>query len=290
MSSSFLAIDGVLVEPERAVVSVYDRGFLYGDSIFETIRTYRGEPFHLEDHLERLAWSAARVKMTLPAPPETLCQEVRRLLSEVASRGGSGDYAVRIVLTRGQGPMGLDPTGAGHPRRVAFINPVHTPPVEAYEEGVGVITWPTYRPSDAARGAKVGNYLESILAIEEARTRSAHEALIVSGEGLVLEGATSNVFAIKGDQLATPPAALTILPGITRRLVMEAAKDAGLDAVEAPLTPRDLLGAEEVFLTSTIREVLPVVTVDGASIGGGKPGPKTRALHAAFREREGIAE
>ncbi|MBL9023744.1 MAG: aminotransferase class IV [Myxococcales bacterium] len=287
-TSRFVAIDGVLVDPERAVVSVYDRGFLYGDSIFETIRTYAGEPFELEAHLERLAWSAERVGLTLPLGPAALAEETRRLLAEIRARGASGEHTIRIMVTRGEGPMGLDPTPAVSARRVVFLEPMKGPPPEAYLDGVSVITVTTYRPSDAARGAKVGNYLESILAIREARAAGAHEALIVDTRGVVLEGTTSNVLAIKGGLLLTPPATLTILPGITRKLVLAAAPDAGLVAREVVLTTADLLAADELLLTSTIREVLPVVRVDGTPIGSGKPGPKTRTLHAAFRARAGL--
>lgn len=287
-AARFVAVDGALVDPERAVVSVYDRGFLYGDSIFETIRTYAGEPFELEAHAARLAWSAERVGLTLPLGAAALCEEVRRLLSEIRARGASGDHAVRVMVTRGEGPMGLDPTSVRAARRVAFFEPVLGPPPQAYADGVSVITYATFRPSDAARGAKVGNYLESILAIREARAANAHEALIVDGAGAVLEGTTSNVFAIKDGVLCTPPETLTILPGITRRAVLAAAPDAGLVSREVMLTKADLLAAEEVFLTSTIREVLPVVRVDGAAIGLGTPGPRTRSLHAAFRARAGI--
>jgi branched-chain amino acid aminotransferase len=147
------------------------------------------------------------------------------------------------------------------------------------------VTRTAYRPSDAAKGAKVGNYLESIVLLREARAQGAHEAIVVDSEGRVLEGTTSNVFVVKGKELVTPPTTLPLLPGITRRLVLDAAPDVGLVAVERDLRVADLHGADEVFLTSTIREVLPVSRVDDRVIGGGRAGEKTKALLAAFRKR-----
>lgn len=285
-----MAIDGTLVPSERAVVSVYDRGFLYGDAVFETIRTYAGEPFKLEEHAERLAWSAERIGMTLPLAPRDVVLEVRRNLSEVrAQHPEVGDLVARIMVTRGEGPFGLDPAGADQPRRVTFIHPYKPLLASHQEEGVSVVTRTAYRPSDAAKGAKVGNYLESIVLLRDARAHGAHEAIVVDGQGRVLEGTTSNVFAVKGAELLTPPTTLPLLPGITRGLVLEAAPDVGLRAVERELWVPDLLGAEEVFITSSIREVLPVTRVDDRPIGGARVGPKTLALHAAFRRRAGLA-
>jgi branched-chain amino acid aminotransferase len=285
VAERLVAIDGAIVEPERAVVSVFDRGFLYGDSIFETVRTLEGRPFHLRDHIERLAWSAERTGIRLPLGPAELATEMERLFAEAQARGLGPELSIRIMVTRGEGPLGLDPTEAQDPRRIAFIQPLRPPPDAAYRDGVAVVTQTSYRPSDAAEGAKVGNYLESILAIRRARETGAHEALIVDGRGRVLEGTTSNVFIVRGTSLLTPPASLGILPGITRKLVLAVAPDAGLTAEEATLTLDDVRGADEVFLTSTIRGVLPVVKVDDAMIGNGKPGPMTRAIRAAFDAR-----
>ncbi|NUO52745.1 MAG: branched-chain-amino acid aminotransferase [Polyangiaceae bacterium] len=282
-------MDGTLVPSERAVVSVYDRGFLYGDAVFETIRTYAGEPFKLEEHAQRLAWSAERIGMALPLAPRDVVLEVRRNLSEIrAQHPEVGDLVARIMVTRGEGPFGLDPAAADAPRRVTFIHPYKPLPVSHQEDGVSVVTRTAYRPSDAAKGAKVGNYLESIVLLRDARAHGAHEASVVDGQGRVLEGTTSNVFAVKGAELLTPPTTLPLLPGITRGLVLEAAPEVGLVAVERELSVSDLLGADEVFITSSIREVLPVTRVDDRPIGSGRVGAKTRALHAAFRRRSGL--
>jgi branched-chain amino acid aminotransferase len=281
----WVAIDGALVPSERAVVSVLDRGFLYGDAVFETVRTYDGVPFMLAEHLERLAWSAERVGIELPLPPSELTAEVQRLLREVASSGGPAELTARVMVTRGQGPLGLDPAGATDPRRVVLIQPFQGLPDSAYEHGVDAVTYATHRPSDSARGAKVANYLESILAIRHARASGAHEALILTGDGFVIEGTTSNVFAIHGDELWSPPDYESLLPGITRRLLLELAPSLGLGVVLRRLEPHDLVGADEVILTSTIREVVPVVRIDGHQIAAGRPGRWARQLLEAFRQR-----
>lgn len=282
-----VAIDGDIVD--RPTVSVFDRGFLYGDSIFETTRSYGGVPFRLAQHLERLAWSAAKLGFELPLTVTDLVGEVGALLKVARERRPGFEWVLRLMVTRGEGPFGLDPSGASDPRRVLFMQPWRSLDARLYREGASVVTVSTFRPSDAARGAKVGNYLESILALEQAKQAGAHEALILSHEGSVVEGTTSNVFAIRERKLCTPPTTESLLPGITRALVIETGRELGLEIVEARMVPEDIARADEAFITSTLREVLPVVGIDGRSIGNGGVGTTTREIHRMFREREGIA-
>lgn len=283
-----VAIDGVLVPADRATVSVFDRGFLYGDSVFDTTRTYRGVLFKLPQHLARLAESAGKMGFELPISVEDGISEVTRLVDEVRAHHGGGEWVARCMVTRGQGPIGLDPTLAADPRRVLYVHELHLPPPEAYQNGVGVITYPTFRPSDAAQGAKVGNYLESVLAIRHAKARDAHEALILSHDGHIVEGTTTNVFALRGKTLLTPPATETLLLGITRGLVLQVAASVGLSVEERRLLPTDIANADEAFLTSSVRELLPISKVDGHTIGTGQCGPSTRALHQAFRAQNDL--
>ena len=280
-----VAIDGALVEDPR--VSVFDRGFLYGDSVFETTRSYGGVPFRLAEHLARLAWSAGKLGFELPLTVADLVGEVGALL-RIAQARTACEWVLRLMVTRGEGPFGLDPSGAHDPRRILFMQPLRPLDARLYRDGISVVSVSTFRPSDAAHGAKVGNYLESILALSQARAAGAHEALILSHDSFVVEGTTSNVFAVREGKLVTPPATETLLPGITRALVMEAAKSLGLEVVERRMLPEDLASAEEAFITSTIREVMPVVKVDGLRIGDGGVGLTTRELHRAFRDREGF--
>lgn len=279
-----VSIDGTLTRPEEATVSVYDRGFLYGDSVFETVRTYAGEPFALDEHMARLSRSAERVGITMPIAPALFAMEVRKA---VRAAKNPESYA-RAMLTRGAGPLGLDPSAALTPLRVILVEPLTPPPPSAYRDGVAVVTVRTERAADAAHGAKVGNYLGSLLALQKARAAGAHEALILDASGHVLEGTTSNVFLVRGGDLITPPDEAGILPGITRAHLLDIARAERHGVRFASITPADLATADEVFLTSSIREILPVVRVDDRIIAGGAPGPVTRALHAAFRAMVGL--
>jgi branched-chain amino acid aminotransferase len=280
-------IDGELVAPDDAKVSVYDRGFLFGDAVFEVLRTYGGVPFAWGEHFARLRRSAERVFIEVPVDDATLRGEVERGVAAAANEESN----VRIVLTRGVGPVTLDPGTARAPLRVVLVEAVVPPPRDAYASGIAAVTVRTQRTADgtAASGAKVTNYLESLLAVREAKARGAQEALIVDGRGDVVEGATSNVFVVKGGRLATPPPDAGILVGITRAHVLDAAALAGVAVDQRTLRPDDLYGADEVFVTSSIREVLPVVRVDGRTIASG-PGPITRALHRAFRVAAGVGD
>jgi branched-chain amino acid aminotransferase len=288
MSGKAVVIDGQLLGPDDAKVSVYDRGFLFGDAVFEVLRTYGGALFAWDEHYARLRRSAGRVFIDVPVDGATLRAEVERALAAT----GNDESNVRIVLTRGTGPVTLDPGTAGAPLRVVLVEPVAPPPREAYAAGIAAVTIRTQRTADgtAASGAKVTNYLESLLAVREAKAQGAQEALVVDGRGDVVEGATSNVFVVKGGRLATPPVDAGILAGITRAHVLDAATAAGLPVDQRTLRPEDLYAADEVFVTSSIREVLPVVRVDGRTIGAGVPGPVARALHRAFRVATGLGD
>ena len=282
--TSLVLIDGRPMSPENAKVSVFDRGFLYGDSVFEALRTYGGRPFALDRHLTRLAGSAARVFIDLPVSLEQLAREVR---SAVVG-AGNAESQVRLTVTRGVGEaLGLDPGLSRHATRVVIVTPLKAPPPEAYRDGVAVITHRTERVTDhsAAAGAKVGNYLMAVLANREARLADAAEALIVDGRGCVIEGATSNVFAVRRDgTLVTPPESDGILLGITRETVLAVAGALGIPIRLESLPLDAAMTASEVFFCSSIRELMPVVSIDGAKIGEGRPGPTTLRLLTAFRE------
>ncbi|MGO9837831.1 MAG: aminotransferase class IV [Polyangiaceae bacterium] len=286
MSARVVMIDGAIVAAGEAKVSVYDRGFLFGDAVFEVLRTYGGTPFALDEHLRRLHRSADRVALTLPVDETTLGGEVEGAI--VAS--GNKESYVRIVVTRGSGPLSLDPDTARDPLRVVLVEPVAPPGKDAYATGIAAVTVPTRREVDdtPAAGAKVTNYLANLLAVREAKSRGGQEALIVDRRGNVVEGASSNVFVVRAGRIKTPPESAGILPGITRAHVLEAAARLGLAVDEAELTPEELYGADEVFITSSIRELLPVVRVDDHTVGAGAPGTVSRRLHRAFRVAVGV--
>jgi branched-chain amino acid aminotransferase len=286
MSGRVVMIDGAIVAPEAAKVSVYDRGFLYGDAVFEVLRTYAGVPFALDEHLGRLHRSAGRVALALPVAEGTIRAEVERAVAESRNT----ESYVRIVVTRGSGPLSLDPDTARDPLRVVLVEPLTPPGREAYANGIAAVTVHTRRTVDetAAVGAKVTNYLANLLAVRAAKARGAQEALILDALGRVVEGATSNVFVVNAGRARTPPESAGILPGITRAHVLVAAARLGIAVDEGELRPEDLYQADEVFITSSIRELLPVVTVDDRRVGGGLPGPVCRQLHQAFRAAAGL--
>jgi branched-chain amino acid aminotransferase len=226
------------------------------------------------------------VAITLPVDERTLGGEVERA---VASSANEESY-VRIVVTRGSGPLSLDPDTARDPLRVVLVEPLAPPGREAYAIGIAAITVPTRRSVDdtPAVGAKVTNYLANLLAVREAKLRGGQEALIVDALGNVVEGASSNVFTVHDRRVRTPPESAGILPGITRWYVLDAAARLGIAVDQGELKPDDLYRADEVFITSSIRELLPVVRIDGRLVGAGTPGVVSRQLHRAFRVAVGV--
>lgn len=278
-----VVIDGKLCSPAEQVISVFDRGFLYGDSVFETIRTYGGVAFALAQHMERLARSAELVFIPLPLSLLALADEVRAAIGA----GGNSESYVRVVITRGQGALGLDPALAERPRRVIIVQPLSVPPAHFYTDGVAAVSYHTQRSTDrtGAEGAKVGNYLVSVLAMREASRTGAVEALIVDAEDRVLEGSSSNVFVVLGDKLVTAPTTAGILAGITRHHLLELAEELGIEVELRPPGLAEAYQADEVFISSSIRELVPIVRLDGRRVGQGRPGPTFQRLLGAFRQR-----
>lgn len=275
-----VSLNGILVHPDEAKVSIFDRGFLYGDSVYEVVRTYDGVPFMLEAHLARLESSATRIGMRLPAPLATFAQEV----AEVHRASGNPDSYIRIVSTRGSGPLGLDPGLAENPTRIVVALPLNPPPPETYLDGASVALVSVRRNLRDAIDpmAKTGNYLNSVMALAEAKKAGAYEAIMLDHRDYVTEGASSNVFAVLGHTILTPALDAGILEGITRAAVFSCCEEGGLRVLELPLTEAALRSADEVFITSSIREIVPIVKVDDAQIGTGRPGPVYKQIRALF--------
>lgn len=279
--TTYVSINGKICAPRDACVSVFDRGFLYGDSVFETVRTYGGVPFSLPEHLTRLEGSAAKVFIELPVSKEQLTREIE----EVLQLAGNPESYIRIVVTRGEGAMGLDPSAALGPTRVVIVSELTTPPAATYQQGISTITWKVQRSTDVAgaQGAKIGNYLVSVLAMRKASESGAQEALIVDADDRILEGASSNFFVVRDGAVLTAPVEAGILAGITRSVLLEACQSLHIPVtLEAPRLA-EVWSAQEAFISSSIREMLPVVRVDGRPVGVGAPGPITRSLLAEFR-------
>jgi branched-chain amino acid aminotransferase len=282
-------VDGKLVPPEQAAVPVLDRGFLYGDSVYEVVRTYGGKVFELDRHLARMDRTAQRIGLTLP-PRETLVHELQRTID---ASGNPESYA-RIIVTRGEGQFGLGAHLAeGKHRLVILVRPLVTPAEEAYQRGLQMAIARTRRNSPLALdpALKTGNYLNNILALREAHDAGADDAILLDLQGRVTEATTSNVFFVQRRVLITPPLPLGMLEGVTRALTFEVARGEGLIVREEPHGPEALAAADEVFVTSTLREVMPVTSLvflespggKTRAVGDGKPGPIARQLRAAFR-------
>lgn len=280
-----VSIDGLIQDEAAAKIPVTDRGFLYGDSVYEVVRTYGGKPFALGAHLERLKHSADRLAMRLAAPPADGLEPIIRDIHATLAAAGHAESYVRVIITRGSGPMGLDPGLADHPRRVVIVAPLQPLPGSWYEEGVPIHLVATGRVGGHTllAGAKSGNYLVNVLALGAAREQGAHEAILLDHEDRVTEGASSNLFVVADGQLLTPPLSAGILEGITRHKVCGLAARAGFPVTERAIHRTELRGADEIFLTSTLREILPVQRVDDQSVGDGRPGPITRRLLADYR-------
>jgi branched-chain amino acid aminotransferase len=273
-------INGAILPPDRAFISVFDRGFLYGDSIYEVCRTYRGALFELQAHLARLEASAARIGLQLPMPASELGAQMELTLSLAQL---PDEAYVRLIVSRGAGEIALDPLAAVDPAYVIIAQPLKPPTAEAVALGVKVAIVAVQRnPREALDpAAKTGNYLNSVIAVAQARAEQAHEAILLDRQGNVTEGASSNIFLAQGQTLITPALEVGILPGITRRIVIDLARKAGLTVEERAVSRQELLSASEAFLASTIRELLPVRAVNETALPA--PGPLTTRLRAMFR-------
>jgi branched-chain amino acid aminotransferase len=282
-------VDGRFVAKEDARVSVFDHGFLYGDGVFEGIRAYGGKVFRLHEHVRRLYDSAKAILLDIPLTPEAMADVV---LSACA-RNGIADGYIRLVVSRGEGDLGLDPRKCPRPSVICIADTITLFPERLYQEGIGVVTVSTRRVRPEALNVRIKslNYLNSILAKIEANLAGQPEALLLNEEGYVTEGPGENIFIVRDGRLLTPPAHLGILAGITRAAVIDLARGRGVPVEEAVFTRFDVWTADEAFFTGTAAELMPVVVCDGRTIGTGRPGPVFECLRADFRElvaREGV--
>jgi branched-chain amino acid aminotransferase len=276
----WINVNGRITAPEAAAISPLDRGFLYGDSVYETIRTYSSRPFRLAAHIARLRRSAD----ALGIPYERATVEPGAATLATLERATGQESAIRIVLTRGVGGVGYDPASLGPPTVVIHLRPCPGIPAAWRSEGVDVAVVGVTRNAVTAvdPAIKSSNLLNNYLAWEAGRRLGVFEPLLLSPEGHVAEGASSNLFIVRAGRLATPQPATGILLGITREVVLEMARAATLPVDETTLTPEDLRDADEIFLTSTLKGILPVRRCDGWPVRDGRPGPITRRLMERF--------
>jgi branched-chain amino acid aminotransferase len=275
-------INGQLFDKENAKISVYDHGLLYGDGVFEGIRSYSGNVFRMQAHLERLWNSAKAILLKIPMTQE----EMARAIEETLSVNGIKDGYIRVVVTRGAGPLGLDPNRCSDPQVVIITDYISLYPEELYRKGLEIVTVSVARTHAAALSPRIKslNYLNNILAKIEGQQAGCVEALMLNCKGEVAECTGDNIFLVRDGELLTPSMESGILEGITRDVVIELARAAGVTVREMPLTKHDVYIADECFLTGTAAEVVPVVKLDSRPIGCGVPGPMTRDLIQRFHK------
>ncbi len=275
-------IDGEFLPKAEAKVSVFDHGLLYGDGVFEGIRSYNGRVFKLDEHLERLYDSAKSIMLQIPMPIETMKEKVL----ETLRLNHLTEAYIRLIVTRGVGDLGLDPDKCPKPTIIIIADKITLYPPKFYEEGLEIVTVSIRRNYAEAINPRIKslNYLNNILAKIEGKQAGAEEVLMLNAEGYVVECSGDNIFWIKNEVLVTPPVHMGILEGVTRNSVIDLAREAGMRVEERVFTRHDLYIADECFLTGTAAEVIPVVKIDQRSIGDGQPGKITQKLIDAFRQ------
>jgi branched-chain amino acid aminotransferase len=275
-------IDGKFYSEANAKISVFDHGLLYGDGIFEGIRFYNGRVFRLEEHLHRLWDSARSICLEIPMTMREMTEAVLETIRQNHLRDGY----IRLLVTRGIGNLGLNPTQCESPSVIIIAATIALYHEDFYRKGLTIVTCATRRSNPASLNPAVKslNYLNNVMARVEANLAGADEALMLNDAGNVAECTADNVFIAKHGQIFTPPVAAGALRGITRAVVFEIAAELGVKVRETDITRHDVFVADECFLTGTAAEIVPVVKADGRSIGNGKPGPITARIIARFRQ------
>ena len=282
MSDQLIYLNDEFVPKEKAVISVYDHGFLYGDGVFEGIRVYEGNVYKLTEHINRLYESAHSIMLTIPHTKE----KMQEIIIETVEKNNFMSAYIRVVISRGTGDLGLDPRNCAEPTVIVIAESLAIYSNALYEKGLKLASVVNRRSSPDVLNPQIKslNYLNNILVKLSSVQADADEALILNNQGYVTEGSADNIFIIKDGVIKTPPVYLGALEGITRSAIIEIAQENGYDLEEVPFTLHDVYIADEVFLTGTAAEVIPVVTVDGRRIGNGKPGDITNQLLKSFRE------
>ena len=280
---TLVSVNGRLSSPEDAVVPALDRGFLYGDSVYEVLWWHRGVLVQAKDHFERLRASGRRIYLSLPEGDARWHAAIEPV---VAASGCSRDEDayVRLVVTRGAGALGLAVGEGLVPTVVVIVAPAHRPGEEERRRGLSALCVARLRNDARALdpAAKTGNYMNNLLALHEARVQGADDALLLNAAGEVTEATTSNVYLVRGGALVTPAISAGILEGTTRRRILSLCAAAGLPVSERSVLPAELVSAEEIFLSSSVRGVVPVVRLDGRTVGAGVRGPVTERVHRMF--------
>jgi branched-chain amino acid aminotransferase len=284
-------VNGRVTGERDAVIPVFDHGFLYGEGVYEVMRTYRRKPFLYGAHIDRMRRSAGMINLVVPFTDAELLARIEEtgavFYEAQGEAGASAEMYIRVLLTRGVGPMTYDPAACPVPTLVIIIKPQVDPPEHAYEKGVKVILVPVVRnhPFSINPLIKSNNLLNNALASQFAARQGGFEAVMRNYRSEISECSQSNVFVVKAGDVLTPPIEAGLLAGITRSFVFDVGGACGVAVRETTLHDEDLFGADEMFLTSTTREIVPIVMVNDSRIGDGLPGPVTRRLLAEFRRQ-----
>lgn len=280
MAEQIIYIDGQYLPKSKALLSVFDHGFLYGDGVFEGIRAYKGHIFKLEEHLDRLYASAHTIMLKVHLTKEEMAQ----VIINTMLKNGLKEAYIRLIVTRGVGDLGLDPRKCPKASVIVIAGVITLMPKETVERGIkAIMTWIRRDPIDGtSHDVKSLNYLNSIMAKIEANNANADEAIFLNPQGYVCEGTAENIFIVKGGRIFTPPTFTGALPGITQAAVSTIAEKMGIRVETRPFTPHELFSADEIFFSGTAAEIIPVVEVNGRTIGAGKPGGLTNRLREEF--------
>ena len=277
-------VNGTIAPADRAVVPVYDHGFVYGEGVYETLRTYSLVPFLYDRHMRRLRQSAERLLLDVPFDDATMLNWIDQT---VAAAGELQEAYIRILLTRGVGELNYDPRSTPKPTTVIIVKPFEPPAARVFENGIriSVVDMLRNHPKSVNPIIKSNNLLNNAMAMQAAYRSGAEEALMCNYRGELTECSQANFFIVRGGAVLTPPSQAGLLEGVTRAFVFELGRELGIDVREATLVPEDLNSADEMFITSTTRELSPVVNVDGRAVGSGKPGPITKRLLDRYQAR-----
>ena len=277
-------VNGKIAPADQAVVPVYDHGFVYGEGVYETLRTYNRVPFLYDRHMRRLRQSAGRLLLDVPFEDGTLLSSIEQT---VAAAGELNEAYIRILLTRGVGDLTYDPRSTPHPTTVIIVKPFEPPAARVYHDGIRIALVEMLRnhPKSVNPGIKSNNLLNNAMAMQAAYRSGAEEALMRNYRGELTECSQANFFMVRGGAALTPPSEAGLLEGVTRAFIFELGRELGIDVREQTLLPQDLESADEMFITSTTRELSPVVNVDGRAVGSGQPGPVTKRLLERYQQR-----
>lgn len=281
-------VNGRVFDREHAVISIFDHGFLYGEGVYETLRTYNGQPFLFDRHMKRLRNSAGMLALSVPLSDAAIAARFRDTMRTAGvGPDGKGEAYLRILVTRGIGDLSYDPAATPEPSIVVIVKAHVDPPPHIFERGVKAALVPVVRnhPGSVNPLIKSNNLLNSALAMQEAVRRGAFEGIMRNYRGELAECSTANLFVVKDGVAMTPPLDAGVLPGITREFLFEVGAASRIPVREHVMMDADLFGADEAFLTSTTREIVPIVRVDDAVIGTGRPGPLTNGLLEGFRKK-----